>query len=286
MFNSIITRPKPEQTLPIVPILGDDSMEYVPVFSMNQPVIGSLRGTGPLNTFLMEELNTERPLDRLVLFNILKLNSGSYNNSGVNHIEELEILMEESFPHAINDYLKSSTRYEICKSSKVTGTYSDFFTYLTLNEWGIGRTSHFELKCNLHFCAEETRPGKIRPLFVLVTKPEFMEYLKLCWLLGETPEPSIFELWVDPEFDIVNSRWKYLRSKYQTLYKAKYITPNNIMIRKVPNIYEKLFYTIKTPETVKTIQDRKTWIEESAHITMQALKVKQTLQERNITLIH
>jgi hypothetical protein len=57
--------------------------------------------------------------------------------------------------------------------------------------------------------------GEIVPLFVLVTKPEYVEYIKKCLMLGEDFHPDAVKLLVNSELDITRTYYRLLRPRYR-----------------------------------------------------------------------
>lgn len=290
--------------------IGGPNKEYVPVFAMDQRVVPASFNVPPgdYNALINSEankFNTESrqnaPIVSLIKKSIYSLNTDLHGGAGLHYFEEVEDTFNNVLPNAIEEYLNSYIDYSISFPTNHSGTsYDDLFNALNFNNWSTIDFRNNSILTNLHFCADLLRERvpyinqngvsamrmeyKIKPLFALVVKPEFIPYLRLCWLLGEEPNYSIFELWVDSEFDIKNTNWKFLRSKFRNLYLPR-IESLGIDVRKVSNLMDKLFYKIQIPETVKTIKDKKDWINNVSKETLDILKTKANLQNTSITLI-
>lgn len=290
-------------------LLGNLNKEYVPLFALDQRVLTSSRNvpSGDFNALINQETirfkgdnPLEIPLMDIIKKTIYDLNIDLHGGPGIHYIEELETCFNELFPKAIDNYINDFSNYSIDIPSNHSGTsYDDLFQSLDKNQWYITSFRNNRIITNLHFCASYSDSSisyidhngyngtkleyNIKPLFTLVVKPEFMPYIRLCWLLGEEPDYSIFELWIDSEFDNKGTEFKFLRSKFKNLYLPK-IENLGIEVKKVSNIMDKLFYKIQVPNSIKTIKDRKDWINLVSKETIDLLKSKLALNRNKIIL--
>lgn len=272
-------------------MLGNHKKEYIPIFALNQRAIPEITEQlrGNYNTYIYNFLKRpgeNKPFKNLALNKIFDLNIDSHDNRGVQSLEELKVL-SEIFPPAIDDYVNRKEDFDIGTSQR-GDSYDSLFLALSENNWGEIKIKSSGYLTNLGACFQTTKSntGKIvtiKPIFVLVTKPEFVKYLRLCWLTGRNPDPSIFEMWMDPEFVSKGTNYKYLRINFRHKLKP-WLETNKINIIPVPDMFDRLFYSIKMPNDIKTIKERKGWIEGNTKEVLEHLKIQKKLESKGIKL--
>ena len=276
--------------------MGNHNKEYVPVFAVNQHFIPeqlSLPPKGNYNNHIFTSLGGATPSTTIVPYKRLAMklafdqNRDSHDGAGIMDLEELEAFCDV-LPNAIAEYATRKEDFTFATNPR-GDSYDSLFLALSENNWGEIRmkSSNYYLT-NLGACFQigKSITGKIisiKPIFVLVTKPEFIKYLRLCWLTGKDPDPSIFEMWADPEFSSKGTNYKYMRVNFRTKVKP-WLEENNIKIVPVSDIFERLFYSIKMPSDIKTIKERKGWIEENTREVLEHLKIQKSLDSKGIKL--
>lgn len=275
-----------------LPVIGNFNKEYVPIFAMEQAVIpGKVNPGGVFNDLLNETQNKYQkigvhPISALLPSRIFSLNTDIHGGSGIRHFEELEIVIKDAFLPAIDRYLNLNS-YSIKFTRTRASSYDALFSTMLINDWNTHTIRDTMYITNLHFCGKVVQQGalyEVIPLFSLVIKPEFMSYVRLAWLMGEEPDPSVFELWVNPDFDHKDTDFRYLRSKYLKIYLPN-LKKLDIEVLHVKDMFDKLFYRIQVPSNVTTLKSRKEWVSSVSQDAMLFLKNKLILSEQKINLI-
>lgn len=254
--------------------------DWVPVFSMGPKLV---RRSNYNNTFLnnpyIKVIKTELdklgncPQHEITLDILYQLFLNVQNGVGIQYQAELEIIFNGLMDKAIENFINSPLKTNIVQPTgqcNLTGSYNTVIDSINTNYFSYHNFRNYSLLTGFHFCSLFKNYGysfnsyapnssdpyhhinvTIKPLFVLMTKPEFIPYLRMCWLLGETPEPSVFELWVDKGFYENTDEYKFLRSRFKNTY-AKSLMDNQIPLRKIDNLESELFIKLSKPK-VKTI---------------------------------
>ena len=280
MFDSKVHRERSKLKYSL--LLKSDA-PYIPAFSMQQPVFKSRRFRFPPGKYnaALQTLLGDAPLDQYIGKTISELN----DNKGINYFEEVCILFEEAFGQAISEYLISPEKGDFTPRTWFHSglNYADLVLSLQFNTWSTIAIRDNHYSTNLMTCAHYNDTG-VDFLFVLMVKREHLDYFRLCWLMGETPHPSIFEFWVAEGFDHKDTHLKGLRSVYRKKIKSQIIDAG-IEIKEVNNIFNELYHSISIPNTITSISERKQWIETTSQDCLLHLKEKQALEKKFNILI-
>jgi len=125
----------------------------------------------------------------------------------------------------------------------------------------------------------------LRPLMETVLHKDFVPYVYLCMIMKENPLPEVYEVWVDPEFDVVRSEFKNLRPHYRKHIKAPLVAAG-IDIIPTDSILTSLYNTVSIPNEVKSIKEKKVWLSDLALEVKEHISFRQQLNmERQLTLV-
>lgn len=100
-----------------------------------------------------------------------------------------------------------------------------------------------------------TQQGEL--LWTLAVRPEHVEYIKLCFMLGKAVNPRVYTLLIQEGFDTVTTDNKPLRTAYRKYFKG-FIETNEILIQEV-DFKSTLCGRVSYPEGMNSIGDRKNW---------------------------
>lgn len=178
-------------------------------------------------------------------------------------LEVLKDAVHRSIEHTLPN-MKNAGRFNPSQSFSYGKSYNDIIKHtLHGTGWSSVPLRTLGYRVSTGACYELSRTGSFEPipLYVTVVKSIHIPYLTLCMVLGEDPQSSIYELWVNPEFDVVRSKYKGLRPHYRKHIKAV-ANRQGIPIIEKDNIQEELYDSISLPAEVKSIKGRREWLEE------------------------
>lgn len=214
------------------------------------------------------------------LYNIFSDNNGIK----VNSLKILDKVLDK-MESKTNDYLADNT----IQFKYLTQEISDrglnlLWEYTKYNAWSKIHVGSNYYLTNYH-CVLARKEGvntEVKPIFCLMVHREYVEYYKLCHLLGRDPDPRIFELWINPEFDVTKSEWTSLRSSYRKNYKIDLET-TGVKIVEVEDILPRIFNLVETPQ-FSTISDTRKFKTEASAEFLEAVKVEASLKDKGINL--
>ena len=119
-----------------------------------------------------------------------------------------------------------------------------------------------------YFLGDVTRKG-IDPLVVLVTRPEYLSYIDYSLSLSKEIDPRIFQIWVNPKFDVPRSKWKGIRPLIRKEFLIPFHKAGVPIIEKED--FSELFSKIEVP-VMENIGDYKKWIKNCSKDTMSLLR--------------
>jgi hypothetical protein len=281
------------------PVLPKGGLEYTPLYCIKPPIIGEIAAipnaegfNAIINDKLIVQVGNTIVNDlapyKSILGNRFKDISAGTATDGVQHISEMEAFCERA-PLSILAYAeREENDFSFFLPSGLTGgtttTYNDVFEDINNYDWTSKAISGMEFLLNKGACFEVINGSngsiQVKPIFITLVKTKYLKYVKLCYLTGREPNPEVFEIWECPEFDVVNSKYNYLRLQYKNrlgkVDKEDERKFNNYQIKR--DILNELFVTITIPEGVRTLAGINNWIDQTVSDCLAHLKVSKDLE--------
>lgn len=173
------------------------------------------------------------------------------------------------------DNIGSSMDYGLPESNSSTGYgWSQYWRYKELmghflggSGWAIHHTRTYinnnvvKYLVGSTFLADvsSTSSGytEINPLICLVTKPEYMEYIRWAIALGKEVDHRVLQIWIHPEFDIPRSRWRGLRPYMRKHFLIPMYDAGVPVVEK--ESFKELFKNYNPPK-LNNIRDYRKWL--------------------------
>lgn len=216
----------------------------------------------PLFHHLIKKINSIKPADRRELGIFLDI----YGNKMLEYANEVGY----SYSECVNGVLKpqgrsSSDYYGLFHHQKVL----DFHTHRLRSNTYVGGYGSL-------FYADGT------PIWTMCVHKKYVEYVKLCFILGEEIDQSVYTLFVQEGFDTKNTTNKPLRSAYRK-YMKKGIEANGIPIMEA-NFIELFTTEVKLPEGAMSISGKRAFEKRTFQDFVEYLYVAQELSDSGIEL--
>jgi len=147
--------------------------------------------------------------------------------------------------------------------------------FLRGNGWQVHKTRTWTRDGTLkylvgsYFIADITDSDSIVPIIALVTKPKYLEYIKYSLALSKKIDKRVFQVWVNPLFDIPRSRWRGLRSHIRKEFLVPMYDAGIPIVEK--DSFKELFKSIVLPE-MANLNDYKKWLHECSIESINNLK--------------
>jgi len=191
-------------------------------------------------------------------------------------------LFKEGIPECIKNYISyksTCTNSEIKESirqwitqpfiyyfpdsfiRRSTLTYSDAINNFFLSSYFHGFSSDGILRYIIgsYFIGVYDNSTRVlTPLVCMVTRPKYVPYLKLSCILQKPVNPDTIELWVNDNFDITNSLYNKLRSRYRKFIKKPIQEHGINIVSKSGNFINELILHNQIP-IFEDIKEHKEW---------------------------
>lgn len=212
------------------PYITKTTSEYIPFYSIYEPLLK--------RNALVELKQKFRVGDSsMVLDSILEYFGNRYKTIDKHH----------SNPYSW--YTSRTTYLETLDITK-----HDSIRYWRSGLWFSPNTKIGDSRYITHYATmfEYTRNNNIIPLFVLMVKKEYMDYVKKCIILNKEIRPEVFKLVYNNQFDVIRGINHRVRPHYRKLV-MKPLKAMGVEIEGV-NTFDEYFHTISAPKA-STIQD-------------------------------
>lgn len=168
----------------------------------------------------------------------------------------------------IRSWIDSDVAYEL--NPQYLTSYSDLSDFMEVIDsqapirYRIGSNYYItHYGAMFHIAVDGVSRVLVDPVYVLVTKKKYVKAIRIKWLLGEKIPNNWIEMWVHPQLDVTNSKWKSLRKEYKASIKALLIS-KNIRIVEKSDIIETLFNTTEVPK-FRSPKEYKAWLNSIAN---------------------
>lgn len=149
--------------------------------------------------------------------------------------------------------------------------FKDFEQYLFQNNNinTVIRNSNYKFNCNLFYLSSVDEIPNI--YFTLVIHKKYIQYYRLCLLLEQDVDLSIFEFWIRKDIDVPKGNYDKVRNIYRKFIKPE-ILDKNIEIIFKDNIEIDLFKQFELPNNIITIPDYNNYLDNLSKDFLQSLK--------------
>ena len=262
-----------------LPCIGNDS-EYVPLLTLYRPFEVQVYKNDVTDEGIKERVDH---LTREGHTKFEEILTSKICNARINTFEYYKDLLSE-VRESIVDWVKDENLDFQVRKTRCTNSNYDGLIGSFLNEdyWIKHELRTKDYITNFWFLSELGPNDKVKPLFSMMVKKEHVPYVRMCYLLNQTPHPEALQLWIREDFDVPRSEYKGLRPKYRKFIKTLALEAGHEIVTK-PTLND-MFASITIPK-FKRLNERKDWMKGQSTEFLQHYIVSKDLESVGVELV-